>query len=220
MEKLIKKYKEECDLPSKLASRMWKIGQFIIISIFAICYANTNDFWMNFLIMVMAICILHLICRYIELVSLAKKMKIKYSVKEIILKKKIRKNIYQEFDKFQKKWITNFCKKNKFNNIEKLKIVRAELDKRTIIIRYIDPIIIGTLLIAMWELILQEISEKVGIGNTILMGLFLTIIISVIIGLIKKEWREQKEFMNLFNRYSGNERLKELLLYRILKSNK
>ncbi len=217
MEKLIRKYKEECDLSSKLASRMWKIGQIIIIVIFASYYANTKELGINFIITIIAICVLHFICRCIESVSIARKMKIKCSVKEILLKKKIRKKIYQEFDIFQKGWITNFCKKNKINDIEKLKIVKEELDKRTIIIKYIDPIIIGTLLIAMWELILQEISEEVGIGNTILIGVFLVIIISIIVGWGKKEWKEQKEFMNLFNRYSGNERLKELLLYRILK---
>lgn len=217
MEKLIRKYKEECDLSSKLASRMWKIGQIIIIVIFASYYANTKELGINFIITIIAICVLHFICRCIESVSIARKMKIKCSVKEILLKKKIRKKIYQEFDIFQKGWITNFCKKNKINDIEKLKIVKEELDKRTIIIKYIDPIIIGTLLIAMWELILQKISEEVGIGNTILIGVFLVIIISIIVGWGKKEWKEQKEFMNLFNRYSGNERLKELLLYRILK---
>lgn len=217
MEKLIRKYKEECDLSSKLASRMWKIGQIIIISIFASYYANTKELGINFIITIIAICVLHFICRCIESVSIARKMKIKCSVKEILLKKKIRKKIYQEFDIFQKGWITNFCKKNKINNIEKLKIIKEELDKRTTIIKYIDPIIIGALLIAMWELILQKISEEVGIGNTILIGVFLVIIISIIVGWGKKEWKEQKEFMNLFNRYSGNERLKELLLYRILK---
>lgn len=220
MEKLIKKYKEDCDLSSKLASRMWKVGQIIIISIFTVYYANTKEFGVNFFITIVAICVLHFVCRCIESVSIARKMKIKYSVKQIILSKNIRKEIYNEFDKFQKGWITKFCKRTKINNIEKLKIIREELDKRTIIIRYIDPIIIGTLLIAMWELILQKISEKVGLGNTILIGVFLVITISIIIGWIKKEWREQKEFMNLFNRYSGNERLKELLLYRILKSDK
>lgn len=220
MEKLIREYKDECDLASKLAGRIWKIGQIITISIFSSCYANTKNFGINFIITIIAICSLHFICRCIELVSIAKKMKVKYSVKEIILKKKIRKNIYQEFDKFQKKWITNFCKKNKINNIEKLKIIREELDKRTFIVRYIDPIIIGTLLIAMWELILQRIAEEVGVGNTVFICVFLVIMISIIIGWVKKEWREQKEFMNLFNRYSGNERLKELFLYRILKSNK
>ena len=217
MEKLIRKYKEECDLSSKLASRMWKIGQIIIIAIFASYYANTKELGINFIITIIAICVLHFICRCIESVSIARKMKIKCSVKEILLKKKIRKKIYQEFDIFHKGWITDFCKKNKINNIEKLKIVKEELDKRTTIIKYIDPIIIGALLIAMWELILQKISEEVGIGNTILIGVFLVIIISIIVGWGKKEWKEQKEFMNLFNRYSGNERLKELLLYRILK---
>lgn len=94
MEKLIKKYKEECDLSSKLASRMWKIGQIIIISIFTIYYANTKDFEVNFIVTIITVCILHLLCRYIESVNIAKKLKIKCSVKEIILKKKIRKNIF------------------------------------------------------------------------------------------------------------------------------
>lgn len=220
MEKLIRKYKEECDLSSKLASRMWKVGQIIIISIFTVYYANTKEFGVNFFITIMVIFVLHFVCRCIESVSISRKMKIKYSVKQIILKNNIRKEIYKEFDKFQKGWITNFCKKNKINNIEKLKIIREELDKRTIIVRYIDPIIIGTLLIAIWELILQKISEKTGVGNAIFIGIFLVIIISIIIGLVKKELREQKEFMNVFNRYSGNERLKELLLYRIFKADK
>ena len=182
MEKLIRKYKEECDLSSKLASRMWKIGQIIIIVIFASYYANTKELGINFIITIIAICVLHFICRCIESVSIARKMKIKCSVKEILLKKKIIKKIYQEFDIFQKGWITNFCKKNKINDIEKLKIVKEELDKRTIIIKYIDPIIIGTLLIAMWELILQKISEDILIGNTILICVFLLIIISIIVG--------------------------------------
>lgn len=88
MEKLIRKYKEECDLSSKLASRMWKIGQIIIISIFASYYANTKELGMNFIITIIAICVLHFICRCIESISIAKRMKIKCSVKEIFIKKK------------------------------------------------------------------------------------------------------------------------------------
>lgn len=67
----------------------------------------------------------------------------KYSVQDIILK---RKNIYRQFDKFQKDWITNYL---------------------------------------------------------------LSFIISIIIGWIKKEWQEQKRFMQMFNKFSGYDRLKE-----------
>lgn len=74
------------------------------------------------------------------------------------------------------------------------------------------------MLLALWEILLQNILEIIGLANTILIGLFLVIIISIIIGWMKKEWKEQKEFMNIFNRYSGSERLRDLLLYRILKS--
>lgn len=217
MERIIKKYREECELYSKLASIMWRIGQIILTFIFIIDYMHTGEFGMNFFITLITIVVLYFICSCLELISFAKKIKIKYSVKDI-LKKNFWKNIYQECDKFQKKWITNFCKKNKINTIEKLKIIKEELDKQIIIVRYIDPIIIGTLLIPIWELILQKISEEIGIGITVLIGICLIFIISIIIGWIKKEYREQKKVMNLFDRYTGNERLKELILYRILKS--
>lgn len=220
MEKLIRKYKEECDLSSKLASRIWKIGQIITALITASYYMKKTNIIVSFIIATIFMIILHIICECIETINIAKKMKIEYNLKEVVIRKKVRKNIYKQFERFQKEWITNFCKKNKINSIEKLKIIREELSKRANIIKYIDPILIGTLLLALWELILQNIAEHVGIVNTILIGVFLVIIISIIIGWIKKEWKEQKEFMNLFNRYSGNERLKELLLYRILKSNK
>ena len=218
MEKLIKRYKEECDLSSKLASRLWKLGQIIVLFVAANYYIVNTNILLSFLIVTICIIILHIICECIETICIAKKMNIKYNVRKIILTKKNRKNIYQQFDKYQKEWITNFCKKNKINNIEKLKIIREELSKKNNIIKYIDPIVIGTLLLALWEILLQNILEIIGLAYRILIGLFLVIIISIILGWMKKEWKEQKEFMNIFNRYSGSERLRDLLLYRILKS--
>lgn len=44
MEKLIKKYNDECNLTSKLANRLWKIGQIILLSIFIIYYAQQKIF--------------------------------------------------------------------------------------------------------------------------------------------------------------------------------
>lgn len=46
------------------------------------------------------------------------------SFMHIIFNKEDRKDIYKQFDIFQKNWITNYRKKNKINSIEKLKLLR------------------------------------------------------------------------------------------------
>lgn len=128
--------------------------------------------------------------------------------------------MYQKLDEFQKKWITNYCKNNKINTIEKLKVIREELGKNNNIIKYINPTIVGTLSVASWGLICDQMSEKIGTLNTSLIGIIGAFIISIVINVFRKEWKEQVQFMNTFNKYAGYDRLKELILYRILKSNK
>lgn len=223
MEKLIKKYNDECNLTSKLANRLWKIGQIILLSIFIIYYAQQKNFLISFLILLIFIIVLYFICSYIEIRNISNKLNInKMSFMHIIFNKEDRKDIYKQFDIFQKKWITNYCKKNKINSIEKLKLLREELRQKqnNNIIKYIDPIVIGTLLLTVWEVLVQRMSEKIGTVSAVLICIFLAIIISIIIGWFKKEWQEQKEFMSMFNKFSGITRLNNLLLYRILKSNK
>ena len=222
MDKLVREYNKECNYTSKLVNRLWKIGQLVILIIFEIKYLKYKNFLENFIIASLSIIILYFICKWIESILISKKLKMKYKIKEIVLKRKCRREIYKKFDKFQKDWITKYCKKNKINNIEKLKIVKEELQEKqnNKIVKYIDPIIIGSLLITIWDTIVKKISEEAGTINGVIICFFLTIIFSMLIGKIKKEWQEQKEFMNIFNRYSGDERLKELIIYRILKSNK
>ena len=50
MEKLIKRYKEECDLSSKLASRLWKLGQIIVLFVAANYYIVNTNILLSFLI--------------------------------------------------------------------------------------------------------------------------------------------------------------------------
>lgn len=45
MEKLIKKYNDECNLTSKLANRLWKIGQIILLSILCTTKKFFNKFF-------------------------------------------------------------------------------------------------------------------------------------------------------------------------------
>jgi len=220
MEKLINKYNEECSFKSKLVNRLWNIGYIVILIIFIFRSINGNNYLINIFLLFTFSIILFLSCNLIMLKKIANKLNIEFSFKELIFKRKSRMNMYQKLDEFQKKWITNYCKNNKINTIEKLKVIREELGKNNNIIKYINPTIVGTLSVASWGLICDQMSEKIGTLNTSLIGIIGAFIISIVINAFRKEWKEQVQFMNTFNKYAGYDRLKELILYRILKSNK
>lgn len=220
MEKLIKKYNEECSFKSKLVNRLWNIGYIVILIIFIFRSINRNNYLINIFLLFTFSIILFLSCNLIMLRKIANKLNIEFSFKELIFKRKTRMDMYQKLDEFQKKWITNYCKNNKINTIEKLKVIREELGKNNNIIKYINPTIVGTLSVASWGLICDQMSEKIGTLNTSLIAIIGAFIISIVINVFKKEWKEQVQFMNTFNKYAGYDRLKELILYRILKSNK
>lgn len=217
MEKLIKKYKEECDLLSKVPSRLWKIG-LIIITIGCIIYVfKTLNYIMAFGLPIIFGCVLYKICTDIELVDITKKLKLKYKYKEFFWNFKVKNEIYNYYDRYQKNWITKYCKKNRLDKIEKLKILREELNKKHTVIKYIDPVIIGTLLIAIWEILLQHMTENIGMCPAFLIVFFLVILISIANGWIKKECKENLEFFHEFDALSGYDRLQELLVYRMMK---
>ena len=142
MENLIYQYNKKCSLTSKSANRLWKIGQVIILLIFSIFYILYKEFFIGFFILLVSIIILYFICTYIEIVKICNKLQIDLEKKNI-LKRWYRKGLYEKIDIFQKKWITNYCKQNKIDKIEKLKLLREELRRKqdNSVIKYINPII-------------------------------------------------------------------------------
>ena len=220
MEKLIEKYKKECDILSKLARRLWKSGQLFII-IGCLYYGfKTLNYIIAFILPIILGCVLYKICECIELMDIIKKLRLKYKFKEVLFNSKIRDEVYKSYDAFQKSWITNYCKRNKLNNIEKLKLLIEELDKRDTSVKYINPVIIGALSIVIWEAIIQELVSAVGLIYTIVIAMFLVIIISILTGWWNKEWKENKKFFKTFDAFSGNERLQKLVVDRIIKVKK
>jgi len=216
VEKLIEQFNKECDVTSRSANQIWSIGQIILSSIFLYLVIEFGKFSITIFIF-FAICMffLYFFCEYINLNKVKDRLKLK---KIIIVKSKYTKTTYEELDKFQKDWITNYCKRNNLNKISKLEIIRKEINnKREGKIKYINPIIIGTLLIAVWETLVEERAKEIGsIIPTILPLIILSIFISVIIGEIMNQFK----FNNLFKSYTGYERLEQLLLFVILKCNK
>lgn len=220
MEKLIEKYKEECDILSKLARRLWKSGQLIIVIVCLAYGFKTLNYIMAFILPIILGCVLYKICECIELMDIIKKLKLKYKFKEVLFNSKIREEVYKSYNNFQKGWITKYCKNNKLNNIEKLKILSEELDKSDTSVKYINPVIIGALSIVIWEAIIQELVSAVGLIYTIIIAMILVIIISILTGWWNKEWKENKEFFKTFDAFSGKERLQRLLIFRMLKQEK
>ncbi|MFQ9264909.1 MAG: hypothetical protein ACLR44_07455 [Clostridia bacterium] len=219
MEKLLQKYKDECAISSKLASIIWKIG-IIILSIVYIklSYGNQNYFKM-FVWLLIGILILYLLCLFFFKRKAFNKI---YSGKGNKNNCKKLKILYLEIDKYQKNWMTNYCKKNKLNEISKLEILRSSLceERKIKTINYINPIIIGTLTFTIWEIGLQKLSDKIGYINMIFIAIVVAVILSVIIGIMKKEFIEDKEMFFEFDKFESNKRLEDLLLYEILKCKK
>ena len=219
MEKLLQKYKDECAISSKLASIIWKIG-IIILSIVYIklSYGNQNYFKM-FVWLLIGILILYLLCLFFFKRKAFNKI---YSGKGNKNNCKKLKILYLEIDKYQKNWMTNYCKKNKLNEISKLEILRSSLceERKIKTINYINQIIIGTLTFTIWEIGLQKLSDKIGYINMIFIAIVVAVILSVIIGIMKKEFIEDKEMFFEFDKFESNKRLEDLLLYEILKCKK
>lgn len=219
MEKLLQKYKDECAISSKLAGIIWKIG-IIILSIVYIklSYGNQNYFKM-FVWLLIGILILYLLCLFIFKRKAFNKI---YSGKGNKNNCKKLKILYLEIDKYQKNWMTNYCKKNKLNEISKLEILRSSLceERKIKTISYINPIIIGSLTFTIWEIGLQKLSDKIGYINMIFIAIVVAVILSVIIGIMKKEFIENKEMFLEFDKFASNKRLEDLLLYEILKCKK
>lgn len=219
MEKLLQRYKDECAISSKLASNIWKIG-IIILSIVYIklSYGSQNYFEM-FVLFLIGILILYLLCLFIFKRKAFNKI---YSGKGNKNNCKKLKILYLEIDKYQKNWMTNYCKKNKLNEISKLDILRSSLceERKIKTISYINPIIIGSLTFTIWEIGLQKLSDKIGYINMIFIAIVIAVILSVIIGIMKKEFIENKEMFLEFDKFTSNKRLEDLLLYEILKCKK
>lgn len=221
MERLIEQYNKNCSLTSKVANILWKIGQIIIILMSFYISIPLKKAIIGIIILMFGIIILYFICTYIEIISICKKLQLNIENKKII-KLSYRKEIYEKINMFQKKWIVEYCKKNRIDKIEKIKILREELERKeeNNSIKYINLIIIGTLLLNVWAVLVQEMFVKFGGMKTISISILFSIILSIIIGWINKELKEQIEFWKYFNSFSGYKRLSELLLYRILKLNK
>ena len=219
MEKLLQRYKDECAISSKLASIIWKIG-IIILSILYIklSYKSQNYFEM-FVLFLMSILILYLLCLGIFKRKAFNKI---YLGKENKNNCKKLKTLYLEIDKYQKNWMTNYCKRNKLNEISKLEILRSSLceERKIKTISYINPIIIGSLTFTIWEMGLQKLNDKIVYVNMICMAIVVAVILSVIIGIMKKEFIENKEIFLEFDKFASDRRLEDLLLYEILKCKK
>ena len=221
MEKILEDYKENGAVKSKLASFIWKAGVIsssVFYCIDVLYYKNKNC---NMLLYFFTILFLFIISGSVFIIKASKKVNFDFNYKKIYSIRQL-KILVDAINEYQKKWITNYCKKNKLNNFNKLNIIMQELksEKDRTTIKYINPIILGTLSLTIWETAIQKVVEKIGFINMLPLAFVSIIGISLIIGWIKKQFLEDKDFIKGFEMFSSKERLIQLILYRILKSKK
>lgn len=77
MEKLIKKYNKECNIMSKKANILWKVGQIIIALIYSIYSVRTQRIIAPFLLCSICIICLYFICEYMNMKYIQEKIKLK-----------------------------------------------------------------------------------------------------------------------------------------------
>lgn len=219
MQRLIERYKVECSINSKAASILWKIGIIILSIVYIKLSYESQNYFKMFIMFLIGILILYLLCLFIFKRKAFNKI---YSGKVNKNNCKKLKILYLEIDKYQKNWMTNYCKTNNIDKISKLEILRSSLceERKLKAISYINPIIIGSLTFTIWEIGLQKLSDKIGYINMIFIAIVVAIILSVIIGIMKKEFIENKEMFLEFDKFASNKRLEDLLLYEILKCKK
>lgn len=212
MDKLLNEYKEKGAVNSKLANFVWKGGIIAFSALYFVFNWKSFKVYSVFVYLIILIALL-LVAEYIFLKNAVKKMK-----SDTKPKLKNRNKIYDEIDAYQKDWIIKFCKDNKFKEVDKLKIMLDELklDDEISNVKYINPIIIATLSLTIWESVIQEIVEAVGILNMIAVAIVLIIGISVGIGLVRKMIAKDREVITSFDIYSSKKRLEKLLLYSML----
>lgn len=220
MDKILNDFYNIASIESKVANFIW-IGGMVVNTLVYFLLVINFDFKIYIAIYVLVIFLLLILSNSFFMKKASKKIGIQTSFFNCFNPKHIR-FVYKKIDEFQKDWITKYCKKNKLNNIEKLNIIRQELkfvnESKTT--RYINPLIIGTLLISAWEVTIERIVDKYGFWNMLLIAIVIIIGLSIFIGWIKKIYTEDKEFLLQYNYFSNIKRLEELVLYRILKCKK
>lgn len=222
MDKLIKKYSEECSFKSKMSNKIWKCTS-IIGLIVLILLVVTQNICPHILLLIAIGTISRYICEFINIKQMTLRLGRKYDFKSFIAHQyEYKEYIYSEMDKFQKNWITNYCKRNKLDRIDKLKVLREEVKQVSLDehIKYINPAIIGGLAIVIWESFILDFIKAIDTSIAIIIALVLIVIISFFITWVEKETKENVRFFNMFDKWSGYERLNQLLLYMMLKCNK
>ena len=190
MDKLLENYEKEGAIKSNLANLIWK-GGVILFSVLYIVFNYIGIKKYNLFIYILIVLFLCVLTEYIFLREVTKKSGFKVKIKLRNMK-----NIYKEIDKYQKNWILNYCKNSKINTFDKLNIILQELKRKRekSNTKYINPVIIGTLLLSTWDTILQQLKENIGFENMLATAIVFAVVISVIIGIIQRMNEEDKEF--------------------------
>lgn len=220
MEEIIQKYNEECAVSNKLASGIWKVSiiAFIIVY-FWLYYCGYN----TYLVAILGAAFLALVFVFTEIIfvcNVSKRLSFDYSFKDVFSFRVI-KEIYNAIDKYQKDWITLYCKKRRINSFDKLYLILQELkDKERKWIKYVDWTVISGIIYSLIPDFIKESLTSGDLANKIIQATILVLGISFIINVIRSEFEKFREIFDSINIFSNLKRLENLFFYVIMKCKK
>ena len=211
MKKIIEQYNKECEIPPKGISIFYQVIIIVLMVLFTLISLNSNNIFMILIcipILFVVFVVLYSTCSIIYTKQL--KAKIKETLK---LNDNVNTVNYEEIiDQYQKKWISNYIRKNKLRKFSKLSIIinelQQEIDKKSIK-KYIEILIIP----AIFSLAV-DIANSNGVNDVVL---FVRYIICTGVTISVVYFLNNLGDYNRFKRYIGLERLKELLIHAAIK---
>lgn len=246
MEELFYEFETEMDIISIKAKNylhIWKIGYvlaYILCSIvlLALLLKMQLSAWNIFLLFACFFLILFLIIfillkwtvfkiNNVLLENLTKK-ELQYLKKVDISKKRSKKlgeqarllgMLIREFDKRNNEYLGKLRDKLNINTIEKIQIIRKKVydKKQKEKIKYLNPAIIGTLLLTIWGILFQnDFFEDVNIMLVAVIGIVLSVLVSLIIGALKKAIQPFIDFFNIYDEHVGLNYFDKLLIDQIM----
>lgn len=217
MEEIIEKYNEKCAITSKFASGIWK-GAIIlfIVAYFYLYYCGHNvylvaGFGAIFLVLIF------MLTEIIFMYRVSRRLGLDYNLKEGFSIQQIKK-VNNAIDKYQKDWITSYCKKRKINTFDKLTLILQGIkDKERKWIKYVDWTVISGILYSLIPEFIKEILAGGDFTSKIIFGTSLILIISIILNVIRSEFEKFREMFNSVNAFSNLKRLEDLVFYMAMK---
>ena len=217
MEEIIEKYNKECAVNCKLASGIWKVSIIVFIIAYFYLYYRGHNVYLVAGLGAIFLVLVFMLTEIFFMYKASRRLSLDYNLKEGFSIQQIKK-VNNAIDKYQKDWITSYCKKRKINTFDKLSLILQELrDRERKWIKYVDWTVISGILYSLIPEFIKEFLAEGNFTSKVILGASLILIISIILNIIRSEFEKLREMFNSVNAFSNLKRLEDLVFYMAMK---